>query len=267
MGLPAILAGVGVVSSLFSGLTGQQAADKERKRAKKMLKARMSGPEAQALKKIFGEEMGMLESLPGELKRAREGRLGTQAAERLKRFRRSLAASGASGASFAGQKGDIMSGESTERMRREAELAEKQALSRIRGRTAQLGERLLNLQYPSPNALLGPATESSFYNPMEALNAGAAGYLTGQMLTPGDTTSIHGMGYTHGGLTDIFNTQPDVYNGGAITGTPVGGQDFLQNIFNPAGQYPAPVSGPVQGPQQFVPTGSNIDIFANPFKR
>ena len=198
-----IAAALGIGSAVADIIGGSIQQRQQRKAAKRGAGTRRE------LESIFGEQVSDLKGLPGILKRAREGRISTAAAERRKRLDRALATSGATGASTAGMIGDRGVMESVERMSQEAQLAEQAALNSARQQVFNTGAQLNGIQTSVP---------TSFYNPLSAVKAGIGGYALGSQLgnafgqPAGDYSLGKGLGvpdprYT-GDLSKAFSGRP-----------------------------------------------------------
>lgn len=146
----ALLAGALVLSSLYGSSQAQQASDRERRYWRNQQRQRMASPAMQGLQDIYQESLGALQTLPGQLRRRREGSLSSMAQLQRGRIRESMARAGITGASEAGIRAERGLAGQLEQKREAGELGEAQLMQQLRGGVAGMGSQLLNLQFPSP---------------------------------------------------------------------------------------------------------------------
>ena len=199
-------AAIGVGSSLLSGISQRSANSRERRRFRRMVRRRRTGPEGQALTSAIERLRGLSETLPGQIRSNLRGQAVAQQQANLGKLNRSLAQKGMTagsdvfGRAQRGAIGDLI-GQSQRN-----EVATGQLESQLLGNVANLSQRAG--QYFNPMAM-GP--QEQFIDPTSILNQGALGGILGGMFNQGGNQNQVPAGQSTV-LSGAFNDNPFSFN-------------------------------------------------------
>ena len=171
-------------ASLLGGLQAQHYARKETAAQRDYWKGVTKQREQfaqQNMMPLFQDLMRQTKQLPGQLKQFRQGKMASEAQNRMQRFQRNLARSGATRASTAGMQGAGQIRDDLNLLGQQMLTNEKQAVLGAQGRALSMGQQMGNFMMPSAgHAASQMPFQESYYNPLDAVSQGLFGGMIGR---------------------------------------------------------------------------------------